>query len=452
MKICVLGLGYIGLPTASMFATQGVEVIGVDVNPRVVTALTNGDVHIKEPGLHALVESALQSGKFHIATEPSDADAFIIAVPTPSKNTPDSGDEVGTSSSRGRRPDLSYVKAAAEAVAACLKIGNLVILESTSPPGTTAHVVREILEKTGLIAGSDFSLAFCAERVLPGRILIELVDNDRIVGGVDAASAERARELYATFVQGSILTTDTTTAEMVKLMENTFRDVNIALANEFAKVCEVVGIDVYEATRLANHHPRVDILKPGPGVGGHCIAVDPWFVVSAAPEVTQLIRSARDVNDAQPQLVADMIGASVVGIKDPVITALGLAYKADIDDLRESPSIEVVKALRRSGFSVRLHDPFSACLPDGTPVEQDLNKALAGADVCVILTDHSPYRQLKPWDSALTGMRHKQIVDTRDCLEYGLWESAGFIVRRLGVASKSTIQESVSPGVAEPVH
>jgi UDP-N-acetyl-D-mannosaminuronic acid dehydrogenase len=422
-KICVLGLGYIGLPSASMFATQGLEVIGVDVKPDLVSALRQGEVHIQEPGLNMLLQSAIQSGNLTVQFAPERADAYIIAVPTPLERRPEMGSP---------RPDLQYVRAATEAIVPYLEAGNLVILESTSPPGTTANVVRPILERGGLRAGSDFSLAYCAERVLPGRILIELVTNDRIVGGIDPGSAQRARDLYASFVEGKIMVTDATTAETVKLMENTYRDVNIALANEFGRVADHLGIDVSEAIALANHHPRVNILRPGPGVGGHCIAVDPWFLVDAAPNETSLIRTARAVNDAQPARVADLVSAVVADLDHPTIAALGMAYKADVDDVRESPSLDVVCILRQRGFTVRVHDALAHHGPDGMMFEADLTTALSGADAMVILTDHTVYRELEPWSAGPSGMTHKRVIDTRACLDRTRWQSSGFGVHTLG--------------------
>src|ERR687886_318301 len=288
--ICLLGLGYIGLPTGSMFALAGRDVIGVDPSPRVQAALRAGRASIEEPELQTLVAAAINSGRLRIRTRPAPADAFIIAVPTPLDPLT-------------RRADLTYVEQAARDIAPLLRRGNLVVLESTVPPGTTRDVLAPILAESGLEPGRDICLAHCPERVLPGRILLELVQNDRLAGGITPECADRAAELYGAFVKGGIMRTDATTAEMVKVMENTFRDVNVALANEFALVAERIGVDVWEAIRLANHPPRVNVLRPGPGVGGHCIAVDPWFLVGAAPEVTPLIRAARQVNDGMPEHV-----------------------------------------------------------------------------------------------------------------------------------------------------
>jgi len=330
-KICVLGLGYIGLPTASTFATHGLRVVGVDVNTQVVTTLRNGGLHIHEPGLRTLVQAALGSGNLTIDQHPEEADAFIIAVPTPFKDE--------------KKADLSYVTAAAEAIVPHLRPGNLVILESTSPPRTTVDRVAPILEKSGLKPGRDFHLAYSPERVLPGQILRELIENARVVGGIDQASAQAGRDLYKIFVRGDIFLTTSTTAEMVKLMENTYRDVNIAIANEFSRLTERMGVDIWEATTLANLHPRVNILRPGPGVGGHCISVDPWFLVEAAPDITPLIRTARVVNDAQPHYVLELLRRALGSLSGVHVAVLGLAYKPNVDDLRESPAIDVARLL-----------------------------------------------------------------------------------------------------------
>src|SRR5512145_580017 len=347
-KICILGLGYIGLPTASTFATHGLKVVGVDINPHVIETLRNGNIHIHEPGLRAVVESALHSGNLTVSLQPEEADAFLIAVPTPFYE-----DQYGEYEGRKYRlADMRAVVSATEAIVPHIRKGNLVVLESTSPPRTTVDVVKPILERSGLKAGVDFFLCYSPERVLPGQILRELIENARVVGGVTLESARAGHDLYATFVKGQIIETDATTAEMVKLMENTTRDVNIAIANEFARLAEKFGVDVWEAIRLANLHPRINILSPGPGVGGHCISVDPWFFVEAAPELTPLIHHARFVNDTQPHFVINKVKQALGNLKDKKIAALGLAYKPDVDDLRESPATEVVHLLQEEGAVV----------------------------------------------------------------------------------------------------
>jgi UDP-N-acetyl-D-mannosaminuronic acid dehydrogenase len=420
--ICVLGLGYIGLPTASTFATHGMRVVGVDVNRRVVEVLHNGEVHIHEPGLRTLVQAAFRSGNLRVSQEPEDADAFIIAVPTPIK--------------ADKTADLSYVVAAGESIVPHLKAGNLVVLESTSPPCTTLDVVGPILEKSDLIAGVDFHLAYSAERVLPGKILSELIENARVMGGIDRASAEACRDLYRIFVRGEIALTDATTAEMVKLMENTFRDVNIAIANEFARQADQFGVDVWEAIRFANLHPRISILKPGPGVGGHCISVDPWFLVEAAPDRSQLIHQARLVNDSQPAYVFDLIESAVGSLKGKRVAALGLAYKADVDDLRESPAIEVVRLLVDAGAEVVTYEPYLlGAAVAGAESSQSLDAALQGADIVVLLVDHEMFHDLDP--SAVADlMAGKLAVDTRGIWKRDAWRKAGFNLRVIGVGEK----------------
>jgi UDP-N-acetyl-D-mannosaminuronic acid dehydrogenase len=416
-KICVLGLGYIGLPTAGIFATHGFEVIGVDVDRAVVETLSGGDVHIKEPGLKTIVQAAIKSGNLSVKTNPEPADVFIIAVPTPI--------------TADKRADLRYVRSAAESIVPHLRRDNLVILESTCPPRTTTDVVMPILAKSGLTAGPDFSLAHSPERVLPGQILTELVKNDRVVGGIDRRSAERARGMYESFVEGGIWLTDVTTAEMVKLMENTYRDVNIALANEFAMLAEQIGVDVWEAIRLASRHPRVDILQPGPGVGGHCIAVDPWFLVEAAPEEARLIERARQVNDDMPAHVVELVEEATEGIENPVIAALGVTYKANVDDVRGSPAIEIIRQLLKKGCQVRACDPHVQGLPGESIPLFPLQSALRGADCLLLLVDHNKFKELSPQDVGPL-MKRKLIVDTRRCLKYREWRMAGFKVIVLG--------------------
>lgn len=395
-KICVLGLGYIGLPTASIMATKGFSVVGVDVNPGIVETINRGNIHIVEPDLDVLVKSAVHSGNLTAASKPTEADVFIIAVPTPFQ-----GD---------KKPDLSYVDKATESLVPSLKKGNLVILESTSPVGTTETVAAKIREKTGWNPGEDFYVSHCPERVLPGRILKELVDNDRIIGGINRTSAEITRDLYATFVMGKIYLTDCRTAEMAKLVENAYRDVNIAFANELSVICDCLGIRVWDVIELANKHPRVNILQPGPGVGGHCIAVDPWFIVDAAPEQARLMRMAREVNDAKPHWVIDKIRKQAQKFKAPVIGCLGLAYKNDVDDLRESPAVDITRALVRANIGtvlacepyVKAHKEFEL-----HPLEKVLNES----DILVLLVNH---RQFSDIDREL--LKEKIVIDTR-----GVW-------------------------------
>lgn len=424
-----MGLGYIGLPTASTLATEGVQVIGVDVNPQVISTLRNGGLHIHEPGLRTLVQAALGSGSLSVSETPEEADAFIIAVPTPFYN-----ERSGSFQDQSYKlADMRAVTAATEAIVPFLRRGNLVILESTSPPRTTVDLVAPILERSGLIAGKDFHLAYSPERVLPGQILRELIENARVIGGIDQDSAEAGRDLYATFVRGEIVLTDATTAEMVKLMENTYRDVNIAIANEFSRMADRFGVNVWEAIAYANRHPRVDILRPGPGVGGHCISVDPWFFVESAPDLAQLIYTARQVNDAQPHFVLDLVRRALDGdLLGKRIAALGLSYKPDVDDLRESPAIEVVRLLSEAGAVVRAFEPFK---PDAKVDEVSsvltIDEAVANVDLLLLLVNHSQFRSLKANTVAeITPARI--MVDVVGGWDPVIWGKAGFRVYRLG--------------------
>jgi UDP-N-acetyl-D-mannosaminuronic acid dehydrogenase len=421
-NICVLGLGYIGLPTASTFANSGLQVTGVDVNERIVAGLRQGELHIEEPGLRTLVHAALTSGNLRIASQPAPAEAFLIAVPTPV--LPD------------KRADLSAVIAAAESIVPHLRAGNLVVLESTSPPRTTVDVVAPILERSGLRAGAGFHLVYSPERVLPGQILRELVENARVIGGLDRASAEAGRDLYTAFVRGEIVLTDATTAEMVKLMENTYRDINIAAANEFARLAVRFGVDVWEAIALANRHPRVDVLRPGPGVGGHCISVDPWFLVESAPDVTSLIRQARLVNDAQPQFAVQAVETALGGLAGRKVAALGLAYKPDVDDLRESPAIEVARLLAEGGAQVTTFEPLApaASVPGCTPAGS-LEAALRAAEAVILLVDHRDFINLDPVTAA-QAMPGRVAVDTRGRWDRRRWTAAGYSLHVLGAGRR----------------
>jgi len=376
--VCVLGLGYIGLPIASTLASRGVRVTGMDVNPNIVAKLNRGELHIYEPGLKSLVELALASGLLVISDQVVPADAFIIAVPTPI--LPD------------KRADLDAVKSAAASIVPHLKKGDLVMLESTSPPRTTVDIVAPILEENGLKAGQDFLLAYTPERVLPGKIVQELTTNPRVIGGVDKASTKAGVALYKTFVTGEIIQTDATTAEMVKLMENTTRDVNIAIANEFARLADRLGVDIWEAISIANRHPRINILRPGPGVGGHCISVDPWFLVEVAPEITTLIRTAREVNDQQPGYTFRMIEQKLGSFIGKHVAVLGLAFKPNVDDLRESPAIEIARLIQEGGATVTAFEPFKPDLEmDDIELAHSLEDVMTGADMLVILVAHDQF-------------------------------------------------------------
>ncbi|MDX9865200.1 MAG: nucleotide sugar dehydrogenase [Anaerolineaceae bacterium] len=419
-KICVLGMGYIGLPTSSTFASQGVKVVGVDVNSRVVGSLKQGKLHIYEPGLRTLVQAGLRSGNLMVSEAPETADAFIIAVPTPFKEE--------------KKADMRFVVSAAEAIVPYLRKGNLVVLESTSPPRTTVDVIVPILERSGLKAGEDLMVAYSPERVLPGQILRELIENARVIGGIDRASAEAGRDLYSIFVRGEIILTDATTAEMVKLMENTYRDVNIGIATEFSRLAERFGVDVWEAVEIANLHPRVSILKPGIGVGGHCISVDPWFFVEAAPDITPLIATARRVNDGQPRFVADIVRRELgENLNNRRVAVLGLAYKPNVDDMRESPAVDVARLLAESGAQVKAFDPFKSELDiPGVKVVQTLEEAVADAEALVLTVGHKELCELDP--AALAGKTSARLaLDMVHGWKVETWQQAGFTVKGLGI-------------------
>lgn len=408
-RVSVIGLGYVGLPTAAVIANRGISVVGVDANPRTVERINRGEAHIVEPDLDILVRSATTTGNLRAVTAPEPANAFIVAVPTPFKED--------------HAPDLAFVEKAARSLAPVLAKGNLVVLESTSPVGTTETMagwlaaLRPDLGFPGHGTDIDVHIAYSPERVLPGRVLIELVDNDRVIGGLTPACGLRAKELYSLFVQGTCFLTTARTAELVKLAENAYRDLNIAFANELSLVCEKVDVNVWEAIELANRHPRVEILKPGPGVGGHCIAVDPWFIVDSARDVTPLIQTARGVNDAKPAHVAQLVANAARGRKHPSVACLGLSYKADIDDLRESPSVDVVAHLDAALFTeILVVEPHIDTLPDSLATRPklaltDLDTALAKCDIVVLLTDHAPFRSIDR--ARLAG---KSVIDTR-----GVW-------------------------------
>lgn len=422
-KICILGMGYIGLPTACMFATNGIQVVGVDVNAHIVETLKHGELHIYEPGLGALAKQAVETGNLRISATPEPADAFIIAVPTPFYDD--------------KRADLSFVLSAAESIIPQLREGNLVVLESTSPPRTTVDKLIPVLERSGLKAGTDFHVAYSPERVLPGQILRELVSNARVIGGVDRVSAEAGRDLYTRFVQGEIVLTDATTAEMVKLMENTYRDVNIAIANEFSRLADRFGVDIWEAIQIANRHPRVKILNPGPGVGGHCISVDPWFLVEAAPDLTPLIYTARQVNDAQPHFVLALVRRALgEDLHGKRIAALGLSFKPDVDDLRESPAVETVHLLQKAGAVVKSYEPNKpdADLP-GLTLVSSLEEAVKDADALILLVGHTPFKALDPRQvAAQTSAR--TLIDTVNGWNSAAWKEAGFRAFTLGVGKE----------------
>lgn len=415
--ISVIGLGYIGLPTAAVFASRKIKVVGVDVNQRAVDIINEGKIHIVEPELDIVVHAAVTEGYLRATLTPEPADAFLIAVPTPFK-----GDH---------EPDLSYIQSACEAIAPVLKSGDLVILESTSPVGATEQVAQWLAEIRKDLTfpqtqgeSSDIRVAHCPERVLPGHVLRELVQNDRVIGGMTAKCSERATQLYKLFVEGECVITNARTAEMCKLTENSFRDVNIAFANELSMICDNLEINVWELIRLANRHPRVNILQPGPGVGGHCIAVDPWFIVSKTPEEARIIRCAREVNDSKPEWVIEKVKLAVAEYlqanpnktaKDVTVACFGLAFKPDIDDLRESPAVAITKSIsaKHPGTVIAV-EPNISELPAAMREQVELKsipEAINEATIALFLVDHKEFKALD-----VASLDKLALIDTR-----GIW-------------------------------
>ncbi len=408
-RLSVIGLGYIGLPTAAVYANNGIDVIGVDKQASVVDSINRGKPHFGEPNLDAMVRQVVSAGMLKASTEPQAADAFILAVPTPvtSKNT----------------ADLSYIESAAEAIAPVLEPGNLIVLESTCPVGATEKLSVWLAEARPDLAFphtkgemADINIAHCPERVLPGKILEEVVHNDRVIGGMTRKCAQRALSLYRIITKGTCHLTDARTAEMAKLTENAFRDVNIAFANELSVICDELKINVWELVRLANLHPRVNILKPGPGVGGHCIAVDPWFIVETAPKTSQLIQQARAINDAKPDFVIGKIRERAKDLVKPVIAFFGITYKPDVDDLRESPALDIVARVAKEGIGDTIVvEPYVSDLPPELKDKQvtlmDFDAALEKANIVVLLVDHQAFLQVDR-----ETLKDKIVIDTR-----GVW-------------------------------
>lgn len=417
-SICVVGLGYIGLPTAVMFANHGVKVHGVDVNPAAVKSIQEKQLHIEENGLQERLNKAVDEGFLTASTTPVEADVFIIAVPSPIN--PDN------------TANLEYVRLATASIVPYVKEGNLVILESTVPPKTVENVMLPELVKSGLEIGTQLYVSHSPERVIPGKVFEELVNNDRIVGGVNKKSAELTKELYETFVQGSIHLTDATTAELVKVMENTYRDVNIAFANELAILADKLDVNIWEAIKFANYHPRVNVHFPGPGVGGHCIAVDPWFLVELGGEQAQIIHLSRNTNDGMPAYTAQKTQAILnkAGIAGATVGVLGLAFKGNIDDMRESPSTIVIDELQNLGLDVISYDPHIKENKHATQT-QDLQEVAAKADILLVLTDHNEFKSI---DVAGLNAKGTLVFDTKNCLDRGAWEAAGFNFNLLGDA------------------
>ncbi len=402
-KICILGLGYIGMPTAAMFASNGYEIVGVDVNETVVNQLNKGEITIEEPYLGDLVKQVVSEKRLRASVTPEEADVFIIAVPTPIMDD--------------KSADMTYVESATRMIVPYLKKGDTIILESTSPPGTVEKLMCPILETSGFDLHEDLYVAHSPERVIPGKILIELVENNRIVGGINEASSRKVMHLYESFVKGEIYLTDATTAEMCKLMENTFRDVNISLANELAIICEQMGINAWDVIEFANKHPRVFIHQPGPGVGGHCLAVDPWFIVEKFPEDTKIIRLARETNDLMPMHVFKRLKGILGTLRNKTVTVLGITYKPDIDDLRESPILQLVELLEEiEGITLKLVDPY---VSEYRHLTEDVQDALTDTDMIILGVNHHEFSELDFADVKVP------VLDTRNFLSKESREQLG---------------------------
>jgi UDP-N-acetyl-D-mannosaminuronic acid dehydrogenase len=400
MKICTIGLGYIGLPTSIMFAKHQVDVVGVDIKKEVIDSLNSGKIHIEEPGLQEALEEVIEKGTFKASLQPEQANAFIISVPTPNHN-----DEY-------KSCDLSYVISAVKMVLPFVEKGNVIIVESTIGPRSMDDVVKPLVEEAGFVVGKDIFLVHCPERVLPGQILHELVYNNRIVGGITPECTEAGAMVYSTFVKGEIIKTNAKTAEMSKLMENTFRDVNIALANELAKVCNELEINSLDVIDMANKHPRVNLHTPGPGVGGHCLAVDPYFIVAKAPETAQLINLSRSINTSMPHYVVENVNKLMNNVAGKVVTVFGLTYKGNVDDIRESPAMEILEMLKEQNqFEVRAFDPHVKL----DWVIEDMDKAVNGSDLIVVLSDHNEFKVFE--ESDLANMNNKRIFDTKNVVK-----------------------------------
>ena len=397
MKLTTIGLGYIGLPTSIMFAKHGVDVLGVDIKQEAVDMLNGGQIHIEEPGLQEALEEVLETGKFRASTTAEEADAYIIAVPTPNKN-----DEY-------KSADISIVMAGVESIVPILKKGDTVIVESTIAPRTMDDHVAPYLEEQGFKIGEDIFLVHCPERVLPGQIMHELIYNNRIVGGMTPACVEAGKKVYGTFVQGEMIETNAKTAEMSKLMENTYRDVNIALANELAMICNRLDINVHEVIEMANKHPRVNLHTPGPGVGGHCLAVDPYFIIAEAPEESPLIQLSRSINVSMPEYVVSITKKILSKLNGNKVTVFGLTYKGDVDDIRESPAFDIYELLRKEEvLEVNTYDPHVKM----DFVEKDMKSAVTDSSLVLVLSDHSEFKILT--DNDFETMKDKVIFDTKN--------------------------------------
>lgn len=409
MKICIIGQGYIGLPTAALFANNDCNVLGVDIDKNIVNELNKGNIHIEEPGIEKILKIAISNYNYRASTSPEESDVFIITVPTPATEN-------------NLSCDLSYVLAACKSILPYLKENNVIIIESTIAPMSTDDYIKPIFEKDGWEIGKDLYLSHCPERVLPGKIMHELVNNDRIIGGITPKCADKSEDIYKKFVKGNLIKTEAKTAELSKCMENTFRDVNIALANELAKICSKIGVNTLDVIEMANKHPRVNIHAPGPGVGGHCLAIDPYFIYSKAPDTAKLIKVARDTNNSMPKFVVEKTKRLIKNTNDstaknnnklvtPTLAILGVAYKGNTGDIRESPAIEIIQLLKSEGYNVKIHDPHVNNVD-----YLNFKEAIDDATICLVLTDHDEFKNLN-YDLLISKMNTPLIFDTKNIVK-----------------------------------
>lgn len=408
-KICIMGMGYIGLPTACMVANNGYEVLGVDVDDDIINKLTKGELHIEEPDLEEIFLKAFNAKKLRVSNKIKECDIYIIAVPTPLN--------------KNNKAELGYVASASEMIKSFIKKGDLVILESTSPPGTTRNIVGKIIsDASGLAAGEDYYLAFCPERVLPGKIIYELINNDRVIGGINEKSAELAKEVYSSFVKGSIYLTTLETSEFVKLAENTYRDVNIAFANELSDICSEYQINIWDIIKYANMHPRVNILNPGPGVGGHCIAIDPWFILENTGRKDTLIEKCRTINNLRPYKIVEKVLDIIKNIENPKVAIFGITYKENVGDIRESPALVIIEELASKKIDVAVFDPVAANYKGKI---FNLREALEGSDIVVLFSGHNEFKKIS-FKYMAELMRNRNIFDTRNFYDSALAQKSGF--------------------------
>ncbi|WP_352420556.1 nucleotide sugar dehydrogenase [Proteiniborus sp.] len=413
-KICVLGLGYIGLPTSVMLALNGYKVIGVDINEDILDSIKKGKLNIKEPYLADMLSELISTKSLILKNSPVECNGFIICVPTPMQND--------------NTCDLSYVLSAINSITPYIKKGNIIIIESTMPPTTTRKVIKPLIEKNGLTVGKDVYLAFCPERVLPGNIINEIIHNNRIIGGITPRCEKKALQIYSSFVKGEIVTTDTDTAEMTKLVENVYRDVNIALANELAKICNKLGIDVLQVIKFANNHPRVYLHNPGPGVGGHCIPIDPYFLIEKSPELANIISMAREINLSMPNFIVSKVNALLKNIHNPKIAVWGISYKGNTDDIRESPALKIIELLNKKGYNISIFEP----LAKGKSMQTcTIEESILEADLILILADHQEFKDIA-YDKIAKQMKTPIIFDTKNIIDKNIYDRETMLIINFG--------------------